>query len=104
MKELILKKLDFKSYVLLSFTMGIALGLAGGTLFLLLSFVSGDVYFDLGEDQFNGIPAGIASFIAMPVFFAIVGAINGLIGFLPFKLLMKAKKELKLMAEYDTMS
>ena len=103
MKELILKKLDFKSYVLLSFTMGIALGLAGGTLFLLLSFVSEDVFFNLGENYLNGIPAGIASFIAMPFFFAIVGAINGLIGFLPFKLLMKVQKKLKLTAEYDTM-
>jgi hypothetical protein len=104
MKELTLKKLDFKSYILLSFIMGIALGLAGGTLFLLLSFISGDVFFDLGENRLNGIPAGIASFIAMPVFFSIAGAISGLIGFLPFKLLMKVQKELKLMAEYDIMS
>ena len=104
MKELILKKLDFKSYILLSSTMGMSLGFAGGTLFLLLSFVSGDVFFDLGENQLSGIPAGFASFVAMPVFFTIVGSIIGLIGFLPFKLLMKIQKALKLTADYDSTS
>lgn len=52
----------------------------------------------------NGIPAGIASLIATPFIMGLAGVIYGIVGFIPFKLLMKVQKKLNLEANYDTPS
>ena len=75
----------------------------GITLFA-LSFFSQNVTFTWGENQTNGIPAGVASLVFCPFFGGLAGALYGVVGFLPFKLLMKIQKKLNLVADYETPS
>ena len=101
MKSIILRNFSFKSYIHLSFVMGISLGLAMGITLFLLSFITENITLTWGEDEMNGIPAGIASLFAIPFITGIMGIIYGIVGFLPFKLFMKIQKKLHLEADLE---
>ena len=102
MKEITLRSFKFKSYVYLSFVMGVSLGLAIGITFFLLSLFTDNVLFTWNENQMNGVPAGMASLVFVPFLMGIAGAVFGVVGFLPFKLFMKVKKKLNLQVDCDT--
>ena len=101
MKEITVRSFKFKSYVYLSFVMGVSLGLAIGFTFLLLSFFTDNVLFTWNDNQMNGFPAGVAGLFFAPFFMGAVGVVFGIAGFLPFKLFMKIQKKLSLQVDCD---
>lgn len=80
-----LHDLRFGPYLRLTATIFAALGMIVGVLGLLASLVGADVFIRLLPLlQVDGVAAGLLGLVAMPIFFALMGALVGAITFVPF--------------------
>jgi len=96
MTKIALHRLSFGSYVKLFFLSGIGLGAVFGILILIIGLVGGQVDVHIGNNNFSGIEGGVLGFIASPIAFGCVFAWFSVLMYLPFKLILKIFKGIKL--------
>lgn len=85
-----LRDLRYGPYLRLVSTIFAALGIIVGAVGLLASLVGADVFIRLLPLlQVDGVAAGLLGLVAMPLFFALVGALIGAATFVPFRWLQR---------------
>jgi hypothetical protein len=85
-----LHDLRFGPYLRLTATIFAALGMIVGVVGLLASLAGADVFIRLLPLlRVDGVAAGLLGLIAMPLFFALLGALIGAITFVPFRWLQR---------------
>jgi len=102
MEKILLHKIKFGSFVKLFFLGGIGLGAITGTLILIIALAGGSASANIGDIHLTGIPAGIAGFFLAPLTFACVLAWFAILGYLPFKLILRIRKGIWLTALVTT--
>ena len=82
---------DFRPYLRLTATIFAALGMIVGAVGLLASLVGADVFIRLLPlVHVDGVAAGLLGLVAIPLFFALGGALIGAITFVRFPWLQRA--------------
>ncbi len=99
MNNLKIRYISFWSYIKFLIVSGACFGFGLGVICLILSIifpdeVTGDIWY--GKFSFTGLPAGLCTIVICPFIFAAMGALFGIIGYIPFKFLLKITKGLKL--------
>lgn len=100
MQKIFIRRLTFKSFVKLFILIELSVGLFIG----ILSFCSAS-FFGIGSAEINGIQyhgltAGILNLFIAPVISMILGVLNGIFAYLPFKIVMKVLKKVRLDGEF----
>lgn len=102
-REFILHKVHLGSFIKFTMVLFISLGLAVGTIGVLLSLFGQNVYFTVGSIQLKGIAAGLLNLLFAPIIFALMGGIIALLAYLPFKLWLTIF-EVKLSGEFEDLA
>jgi Na+-transporting NADH:ubiquinone oxidoreductase subunit NqrB len=85
-----LDDLRYGPYLRLTATIFAALGMIVGVVGLLASLIGADVFIRLLPLlQVDGVAAGLLGLVAMPIFFALIGALVGAVTFVPFRWLQR---------------
>lgn len=80
----------FGAHLNLTATIGAAFGVVVGAVGLLASLAGADVFIRLPPLlRVDGLGAGVLGLLVMPVAFALVGVLLGLLTYLPFRALMR---------------
>jgi len=105
MKKITLRKISFGSYMKLFTTNGVVLGVVVGLPFLIIAICGGDVEAHIGDFRLSGVPGGVLALFMSPVLTGCAFALCALLAFLPFKLILRVSKFMKLnvlMTEAET--
>lgn len=101
MQEIKIRKMKFGSFIKLTTLISGSVGIVFGLFLFVASIFGGNVNANLGETQLTGVAGGIASIFIGPIVFMIFGAIFGLVGFLPFKYILRIFKGLNLKFDFE---
>lgn len=99
MEEKNLMRIKFGSFVKLSVSMFLGLGIGFGVLLFLLSLLGLNVTATIGETVYSGITAGVIAIFLGPLIAVVLGLFISLVGFLPFKFFLKSIKGIRLKME-----
>lgn len=80
-----IEKINFGSFIKLSALIAFSLGIVFGICLLIMSFLGGNVYCNLGSIHITGISAGIINMFLFPIIISITGILFSVITYFPFR-------------------
>jgi divalent metal cation (Fe/Co/Zn/Cd) transporter len=92
-----MKRFKFGTHVKISTLFGLASGIVLGIIGFVVGILGGNVTAHFGSMYFTGIQAGAIFLLMAPVYALVLGALTGLLSYLPFRLFMKFKKTLNVL-------
>ena len=99
MEKLTINKIGFGSHAKYFFLNGFCCGLAAGVLMLIASLFGAPIWANLASTQYTGLTAGVIALLISPISFGLFLTWFGVLSYLPFKLLLKARG-IKLRVQY----
>ena len=105
MRNVKIIEIKFSSFIKLACFIALSIGIIFGLLmFFRISLFSVYIKTNTGLILFHGVPAGIAAIVVGPIIFVIFGLIIGILGYLPFKLMLKFLKGITLNVKLEDTS
>lgn len=103
MKEIKLQKIGFASFIKLTASAGLGLGVIFGVMFFILSLPNNDnVSFTYGTTVIRGFKAGIINLFAAPILFPIIFAWFALFLYLGLQLYLKIAKQITIKVQIES--
>lgn len=92
MDTIVIKRFKLGTHIKISTLFGLASGIVLGVIGFIVGILGGNVTAHFGSVYYTGMKAGLIFLILAPVYLVILGALSGLLSYLPFRLFMKFKR------------
>ena len=96
MKKITIYRIGFGSYIKFFILSGASLGIIMGIFFLIVGLMGGPVTAHIGNTSYSGLTAGVLGVFIAPLVCSLIFAIFSFFMYLPFKLLLKVFRGIKM--------